>query len=103
MSIVALAALTLAILIGIFIYDHTRKDRVKKMLTALRKLHGGSSITTTKSISKSSLISAYPCSSNVFNTTLHRIKTEEYIVEDKGKLKFTPWGKKFYETKIRLF
>ncbi len=99
MRIVSIAVLALAILIGIFIYDKTRADRLKKMMTALKKLHGGD-ITTKKAISRLALISEYPCSSNIFNITLARLKSEDYIAFEGDKIRFTPWGKKFYETKV---
>ena len=97
--LIALAVLTLAILAGIFIYDKTRKDRITKMLVALKKLHKGS-ITTKKTITREALITEYPCSTIVFNDTLTRLKDEDFIVEEEGKIRFTPWGKKYYETKI---
>ncbi len=99
MRIVAIAVMALAILIGVFIYDKTRSDRLKKMMAALKKLHGGD-ITTTKAIPRTALVAAFPCSSTVFNVTLTRLRDEDYIIMEKDKIKFTPWGKKFYETKI---
>jgi len=99
MRIVALAVLTLAILIGIFIYDKTRADRMKKMMIALKKLHTGP-ITTKKVMSRAALILEYPCSSNVFNVTITRLKNEDFITVEGDKIRFTPWGKKYYETKV---
>ena len=99
MRIVAFAVLTLAVLIGVFIYDYTRKKRKNDMLKAIRNMHEGP-IKIKKAISRLSLIAAYPSTSTNFLTTLQRLKDEDLITEEDDKIKFTHWGKKYYETKI---
>jgi len=91
--------LTVAILFGIFIYDKIRTDRIKKMLIALKTLHNGP-ITTKKAISRSALIAEYPCSTSVFDIILTHLKNEDYVTVEDDKIKFTYWGKKYYETKV---
>lgn len=97
--LIALAGFTLAILIGVFIYDKTKRDRMHKMLLALKKLHTGT-ITTKKSINMVSLVKEYPTPSDIFNITLDQLRNEDYITVEGDKIKFTSWGKNYYETKV---
>jgi len=99
MRVVAFAVLTLAVLIGVFIYDYTRKKRKHDMLKAIRDMHDGP-IKIKKAVSRLSLMAAYPSTSSNFLTTLSKLKEEDLITEEEDKIRFTHWGKKYYETKI---
>jgi len=99
MRIVAFAVLSFAVLLGIFIYDYTRKKRKHDMLKAIRDFHDGP-IKIKKTVSIIGLMAAYPSTTAIFHTTLSRLIDEDLVIEKDDKIQFTHWGKKYYETKI---
>lgn len=99
--IFALAILTLAVLIGVIIYDHKVRAKRKMILHHLWRIASKVGDPVGMPIRKIKLMELCQVDAIKFATLIRKLSDEGIIHRDQDSIQFTDYGKQYYEFKVK--